>query len=345
MWSVIGHDDNVRLLGHALSLGRLAHAYLLVGPAHVGKMTLAMDLAAAVNCESGDPPCGECPQCRGVMAGRHADILVLAVEETAGKRSIGIDAVRDATRQAHLKPYQGHRRVFIVDGAEALSDEASNAMLKVLEEPPPQLLMLLLAPEAEPLIPTLRSRCQQLSLRPLSEDRVAGALAERWGAPTQDARRLARLSRGRIGWAVTAWRDPTVLETRARRLERIVAVVEGGVRERFAYAAELAGLVPQERTAVREVLDLWAGWWHDLLVVREGAPEAVLDGGQSEESGRSDWGFDRGELAQAVREVLLAQDMLELNANPRLVLEALMLALPTPVARDRPHARPSTGSE
>ncbi len=338
MWSVVGHEDAVRLLDRVRESERLAHAYLFVGPARIGKMTLAVDLAAAVNCESPEPPCGECAQCRQVRAGRHPDILVLGVEEAAGRRSIGIDAVRDATHQAHLKPYQGRRRVFIVDGAEALTDEAANAMLKLLEEQPDQLLLLLLTTDAERLIQTVRSRCQRLDLRPLPEPQVAQALQERWDAPEEEARSLARLSRGCIGWAVEAWQDPTVLETRARRLERIVAAVEGGVRERFAYAAELASLLPQERTAVRELLDLWAVWWHDLLVVGEGAPEAVLDEAATRGMRDDNRRFSRRELAGAIGEVLKARGLLELNANPRLVLEAMMLALPAG------GARPSTGS-
>lgn len=332
MWSVVGHEDAVRLFDRVRESGRMAHAYLFVGPARIGKMTLAVDLAAAVNCEGPEPPCGECAQCRQVRAGRHPDILVLGVEEAAGRRSIGIDAVRDATHQAHLKPYQGRRRVFIVDGAEALSDEAANAMLKLLEEPPDQLLLLLLATDAERLIPTVRSRCQRLDLRPLPEPLVARALEERWGTPAEEARSLARLSRGCIGWAVEAWQDPTVLETRARRLERIVTAVEGGVRERFAYAAELASLLPQERSAVRELLGLWADWWHDLLVVQEGAPEAALDEAPSPKTHNDTKRFSRRELAGAIGEVLRARELLDRNANPRLVLEAMMLALPSPAA-------------
>ena len=120
--------------------------------------------------------------------------------------------------------------------------------------------------------------------------------------------------------------------------KRIVAAVEGGVRERFAYAAELASLLPQERTAVRELLDLWADWWHDLLVVGEGAPEAVLDEAATRGMRDDNRRFSRRELAGAIGEVLKARGLLELNANPRLVLEAMMLALPAG------GARPSTGS-
>ena len=136
--------------------------------------------------------------------------------------------------------------------------------------------------------------------------------------PEPQARELASLSAGRLGWAVGAWEDPAVLETRDRRLERLTAAAEGGIEERFAYAAELANLLPQQRTAVRETLDLWAEWWLERLSSR-----AEADDGDAPVEGPN-----RGDLLVAVREVLRTQDLLDRNANPRLALEALMLALP-----------------
>ena len=334
MWNIVGHEDATRLLGRALETGRLAHAYLLVGPAHVGKTTLALDLAAAVNCIGDAPPCGACPQCRRVLERRHADIVTLGVEEGAGRKTIGIDAVRDAAHQVHLKPFEGALRVTIVSGAEFLSDGAANAMLKLLEEPPPQLLLVLLSEDAESVVPTVRSRCQRLDLRALPDAVVAEALVERWGAPPDEARTLARLAHGRLGWAVEALEDPSSLETRARRMERLQGMVGAGLRERFAYAAELAGLLPQQRTAVRETLDLWAAWWHDRLVVEEGVPgAATLELDPESPAGRSPaasgtFSFTREEMVRALRAVFRAEELLELNANPRLVLEELMLTLP-----------------
>lgn len=315
MWRVVGHPGAVRLLDRSLSEGRLAHAYLFTGPPHVGKTTLATDLIAAVNCDGPEPPCGECAQCRHVRDGRHADLLHLGVAEEEGRKAIGIDAVRDAAHQANLNPFEGRYRAFLIEGAEHLTDEAANALLKLLEEPPARLLLVLLSATPDGVLATVRSRCQRIDLRPLSTAAVAEALTTRWEVPEERADELASLSAGRLGWAVRAWEDPGILETRDRRLERLTAAAEGGIEERFAYAAELANLLPQQRTAVRETLDLWAEWWLDRL-------EAGIGG---EPSGD---GPSRGVLLQAVREVLRTQDLLDRNVNPRLALEALMLALP-----------------
>ena len=318
MWRVAGHPGAVRLLDRSLSQGRLAHAYLFTGPGQVGKATLAMDLVAAVNCEGAEPPCGECSQCRHTRDGRHADMLLLGVAEEEGRKAIGIDAVRDAAHQANLNPFEGRYRSIVIDGAEHLSDEAANALLKLLEEPPERLLLVLLTSSPDSVLATIRSRCQRIDLRPLSVDAVADALVGRWEVPEAQARDLAVLSDGRLGWAVRAWEDPAVLETRDRRLERLTAAAEGGIEERFAYAAELANLLPQQRTAVRETLDLWAEWWLERLSAQADVDEGEAVGVE----------LSTSELLSAAREVIRTQDLLDRNVNPRLALEALMLALP-----------------
>ena len=324
MWRVVGHPGAVRLLERSLSTGRLAHAYLFTGPPHVGKTTLALDLLAAVNCEGDAPPCGECSQCRHTWDGRHADLVHLGVAEEEGRKAIGIDVVRDASHQANLNPFEGRFRAIVIEGAEHLTEEAANALLKLLEEPPARLMLVLLTTSPDAVLGTIRSRCQRVDLRPLATDAVTEALTSRWEVPEAQARELASLSAGRLGWAVLAWEDPAVLETRDRRLERLTAAAEGGIEERFAYAAELANLLPQQRTAVRETLDLWAEWWLERLSAR-----AEADGGDALVEGPN-----RGDLLLAVREVLRTQDLLDRNANPRLALEALMLALPrVPVGR------------
>ena len=226
--------------------------------------------------------------------------------------------MRDAAHQANLNPFEGRYRAIVIDGAEHLTEEAANALLKLLEEPPERLMLVLLAASPDAVLATIRSRCQRIDLRPLSTGAVAEALTTRWEAPEATANELAALSGGRLGWAVRAWEDPAVLETRDRRLERLTAAAEGGIEERFAYAAELANLLPQQRTAVRETLDLWAEWWLERLSARAGAVE----------DGVSDEGPTTGDLLGAVREVTRTQDLLDRNVNPRLALEALMLALP-----------------
>ena len=172
MWQVQGQDHIVNQLESSLKQGRPAHAYLLVGPPHVGKMTLALNLAQGLNCLQGTGvPCGSCLQCLRIARGHHADVKVVAVGGTQGARAsrpdpgegprrgretvIGIDDVKEVLHQVNLKPFEGRVGVTIFDGAETMSDEAANALLKTLEEPPPQVVLVLLTSNEDAILPTV----------------------------------------------------------------------------------------------------------------------------------------------------------------------------------------------
>ena len=213
MWRTIGHDKALNVLRRSLDAGRLSHAYLLAGARHVGKMTLAMDLARAVNCLEDQVPCGRCGQCGRIDRRLHADVQVVGVQadetgEGRGRVAIGIDRVREVQRDASLKPYEGRSRVFIFDGAEHLSEEAANALLKTLEEPPDQVVLILLTADAGALLPTLVSRCQVLELRPVPSSLIAAELEAHHNVDAARADEIARLTNGRPGWAVNAAASP-----------------------------------------------------------------------------------------------------------------------------------------
>ncbi len=151
MWQVVGQDRVISLLQRSLEKKALAHAYLLVGPPHVGKMTLALDLAKAINCDAAAPPCGECTACRRIASGKHADVQIIGLAgdgdsaEARSQTEISIDQIRQMQHSACLPPFEGRYKVFIIEGAELLSNEAANCLLKTLEEPEEKIVFLLLA--------------------------------------------------------------------------------------------------------------------------------------------------------------------------------------------------------
>ncbi len=323
----------MRQLQKSLQGGRYSHAYLLVGPKQVGKGTLALNIAQAVNCLSPeDPPCGECTQCQRIAEGRHADVRVIGLQRVgeAGppRTEIGIGEVREVQSQASLKPYEGSHRVLIIDGAEYMSEEASNALLKTLEEPPPQVLFMLLTSAEEDLLPTIRSRCQRLELKPLPIEEVRTELVSAHSVEHQEAELLAHLSRGRLGWAISAAGDPSIMEARRTTLDPIAQLSEASLEERFEYASELSSLFYRNREGARQTLCMWLRWWRDLLLIVEGA-EAFVD--------NVDWmdtlrltasQFTTAQIAGFLSAILTTQEALDHNANARLALEVLMLRLP-----------------
>jgi DNA polymerase-3 subunit delta' len=201
MWQVIGQDKILSLLDYSLETNAIAHAYLVAGPRHVGKGTLAFNLAQALNCDSPEPPCGQCRSCQRILEGKHADVIPLGLDS---KTEIGIDDIRGLQRLANLPPYEGKYKVFIIDDAEYLSTEAANSLLKILEEPPQRVVWLLLAAEEEHLLPTIISRCQRLELKPVPSEQVQETLVNSYNIEANRAKLLAQLCHGRFGWALSA---------------------------------------------------------------------------------------------------------------------------------------------
>ena len=326
MWEVVGHEKAVALLDRSLRNGKLAHAYLFVGPPHVGKMRLAIDLAKAVNCEGQERPCGQCTQCVRIEKMKHADVHVIGVD---GRTEIGIDQMREMQHSANLKPFEGRHRVFVVDGAERLSHEATNCLLKTLEEPPPGVELILLASNERLLLGTVLSRCQRLELRPLPVAAVHTALVERWGLGEEKATMLAQLCGGCLGWAVTVADDDRVLQERSEKLASLVRLHRAERAERLSYAADLASQFARNRESVREILALWMGWWRDVLLTSEGCVDYIGNVDQREKLEEEALSYSLEGTKAFLESLRRALTQLEQNANPRLVLEVLMLSMPT----------------
>lgn len=325
MWQVIGQDRIVSLLDYSLETDAMAHAYLLVGPRHVGKKTLAINLAQALNCDGPQVPCGECRSCQRIRDGKHADVTAIGLDS---RTEIGIDDIRGLQRLANLPPYEGKCKVFIIEEAEYLSTEAANSLLKILEEPPPGVVWLLLAAEEEHLLPTITSRCQRLELKPVPSERVQEALVNSYNVDGDKAKLLTQLCHGRLGWALSALANEGILEQRSERIDRLVSLLTGGLEQRFAYAQELAGQFGQDRRAGAEITEIWCDWWRDLMLVKGGCPEAIINVDYRavlEEQARR---LSLSEIKEFLADVDLLQETISRNVNPRLALEWLMLSLP-----------------
>jgi DNA polymerase-3 subunit delta' len=218
---VVGHARPIALLRRALATDRLAHALLFAGPEGIGKRLVADALAAAVVCETkGTDVCGACPGCRQLAAGTHPDVLVVSLPQ--GKREVPIERVRDLNQFLRLQPLRAARKAAIIDDAHLLSLAAQNALLKGLEEPPLGALMILIAHNADALLPTVRSRCQRLLFAPLSSEEVDQVLRGRLGIAPEEIAAVAPFADGRPGRALALRKlVHTDGEPPATRLERL----------------------------------------------------------------------------------------------------------------------------
>jgi len=325
MWQVIGQDKILSLLDYSLKTNVIAHAYLLVGPRHVGKGTLAINLAQALNCDGPELPCGQCRSCQRILEGKHADVTPIGLDS---KTEIGIDDIRGLQRLANLPPYEGRCKVFIIDDAEYLSTEAANSLLKILEEPPLRVVWLLLAAEDEHLLPTIISRCQRLELKPVPSERIQEVLINSYNVDANTAKFLTQLCHGRLGWAVSALANDDILERRSQRIAKMVSLLTAGLEKRFAYAQELAIQFSQNRRAGAEIIESWLDWWRDLMLIKGGCQEAVINVDYETVLKEQARGLNLGEIKEFLANLGLLQEEISKNVNPRLAWEWLMLNLP-----------------
>ena len=326
MRAIYGNQQARARLERAALGDAVSHAWLLTGPAGIGKTTLALEFARLLQCAGRGPadsePCGECASCRKIAHGSHPDVTM--VEPEKGKRALGIDIVREMIRMASLAPTEGSWRIFVIPEIERMLLPSMNALLKTLEEPAPQVILLLTSSEPETLLPTVLSRCQIVPMLPLSPDEVARALTERWQVPDKEARALAGLANGRLGWAVRAAEKPELRDQRIHELDELAGLATASRDERL----RRAGALGTDVESARRVLELWTLWWRDVVLAAGGASHLATSGAlrtQAERLGRA-LGV---EGAQAFMKALLdAQLALEANANPRLTMEVLALDLP-----------------
>ncbi|MFQ5612099.1 MAG: ATP-binding protein [Anaerolineae bacterium] len=317
---VIGHEWATDLLGRGLANGRIPQALLITGPPNVGKTTLAIALAQTLNCTGEVAPCTECLSCRKIEGGHHPDVQVLDDAEAA----LRIDQIRSLQRDLSLSPHEGRYRVAILCNFERATLEAANALLKTLEEPASPVVLILTALEPGHLLPTIVSRCQGLSLRPLPVSQIAGVLVTRWGVPEAQAALLSQLSAGRLGWAIRAIEDETLLARRKERLADIVSLLGSNRTERLSYAQELG----QDAALTREALNLWASWWRDVLLLSSGSPAPISN---RDWLNVLHWLSERLSVAQVllvVQKICGALANLDRNVNSRLNLEVALLSLP-----------------
>jgi DNA polymerase-3 subunit delta' len=322
---IIGHDWAVDLFKRQYQAGRVPHALLISGPPHVGKSTLGHFFAQFLNCQAGTEapaqPCGACLACRKVSHGSHPDVRLL---EDDGQ-TLKIDQIRDLQRELSLSPYEGRYRVVVLSNFERATISAANALLKTLEEPAAQVVLILTAIDPGSLLPTIVSRCQGMGLRPLPLPQVVAALQSQWQAAPAQAELLAQLSAGRLGWAVQALQNEALLSHRQSCLEDLLDLVRMNRVERLAYAQGLS----HNQAVLKETLLVWLTIWRDLLLLQSGSTTNILN---------LDWQEQlrllaaQGSLNQAQMMVeRLRQAVLNLDhhVNARLNLEIVLLKMPT----------------
>ncbi len=322
-WSNIPGQKAVKeLIKSQLQEGRLSHAYLLLGPRGTGKQKFAWELAATCLClENEIESCGSCLSCRKIEHNNHPDVRAFSLAED--KKKIGIDIIRDLQHRLSLKPFEADRRFFIINEADKMTPQASNCLLKSLEDPPNYATLLLLAEEESRLLPTILSRCQHLRFHPLSREKIASMLQKEKELNRDAALHLSRLAAGSPGRALKLAEDDELPEYRKKTLN----FMEGLSRHKDVEILEEAEKWKKWLQEGMPLFDLLKEWFRDIIVYKRSGSGPVRNSdylSAIKETARS---FCPGELLEMLAAVERADEDIEANVRPELVLQVMLLNL------------------
>ena len=325
-WDMIGHEWAIQLLQGHIENNALRHAYLITGPAGIGKKTLAIRFIQAINCQESTEagvPCLECPTCKRLERMEHPDLFPVVLEEDS--KQIKIDQIRSLISTLSLSPYEAKRRIGLLLNFEQANKYTQNSLLKTLEEPPEPVILILTAVSGNLLYETITSRCEEIKLNTVPIQTTREGLEELHKIPSDQADFLAHISAGKPELALKYHQNPNTLEQRNTLLDKQLEILGSNSVLRFAYANQLI----KDPEMVQELLDIWSSLWHDILhqTGKSSSPIQNID-----RKGDIDFVAGKIDLMTAMstmNKFRRANGLLKENANLKLTVEDLLLQLPT----------------
>lgn len=324
-WNLIGHEWAVQMLKQHVVQGAHRQAYLITGPESVGRSTLALRFAQAINCpepvEIGEP-CLVCPTCSQLERLVHPDLAVVEAERKGGQ--LKVDQIRGLQHGLALAPYDAKYRIAILLRFEEANQQAANALLKTLEEPPLQVVLLLTSVSADRLLPTIVSRCEVIRLRPVPAAVLNQGLSNMWHVPPHEADLLTHLSGGRPGYAFRLYQNPEELSNRKIWLDDQLNLMSASRVARFEYVETMA----KNPHTLSEILKVWLSFWRDILLRSSSSNSQITNIDYRERINELARRFNYEQAFKLVVALEKVFEDLAHNVNPRLALEVFMLDLP-----------------
>ena len=315
---ILGHERQKEILRRALANGRLAHAYLFSGPDGIGKRLMALALARAVVCLE-QRGCGHCQACRKIDHQNHPDLHML---EPDGN-SIKIEQIRTFQRELNFKPLEAPRKICLIEQAEAMTVGAANALLKTLEEPRGDTLLILLSAQPNRLLETIRSRCQPLPFTRHPNSRIQAELEKQLGIESTESHVLAALSEGSFKKAFGKDRE-LYLEQRRELLKTLTGLSSGSILPILDFAEQLAA----DKTILPDILEIFQAFYRDVLMTLQGRGDEELVNLDLKDKVRRVSGRETAATILAKLDALIeVRRQLDRNVNRQLAVEVLLLKL------------------
>lgn len=261
--SIIGHKQIIEHLQNAISMDKVSHAYIFNGPDKAGKMLLANSFAAALQCEQhGTDGCMACHSCKQVISGSHPDIIYLQHEKP---NTISVDDIRtQINNDVEVKPYASPYKIYIIDEAEKMNQQAQNALLKTIEEPPAYAVILLLTTNADSFLPTILSRCITLNLKVVPDQTIREFLMKEYNVPDYQADICTAFAQGNVGKAIQLAGSAEFNEIKASAVQLLRRMKDIELYEMM----EAIKQIGDYKLSINDYFDIMTIWYRDVLLYK-----------------------------------------------------------------------------
>jgi len=335
-WPVVGHSKIQQFLQKSLVNDKLAHAYLFSGQAHLGKSLVAQNFIGSILCrdyheqiksEAKNFPCGECIFCQQLDKGIHPDIYKLNKEED--KKNISVEQVREMHKFLNLSSFLNSYKIAVIEDAQDLSEAAQNALLKILEEPAPKTILILLVSDYNFLLPTISSRCQLIKFWPLSEEEIFHHLIG-LGTSREQAKIFTALANGQIGLAINYYQKPELFNAYLEETGRILDVFDQDLAARFQIMGKIfqeAKDSPETAKFIQGELNYWQLILRDILTSKNNLNNLLVNLYFQEKIKTLATKYSQPRILALLSQVEQIKRYLNYNINPRLAVENLLINL------------------
>lgn len=329
-----GQEKAIVFLKRIIASYKIAPAYLFTGIQGIGKTTTAMAFALLINCM--DPVDGDgckiCTSCKKIIGGNHPDIII--IEPDKDKKGIGINQIREINRHLAFSPALERYRIIIIDPAEKMTDEAANAFLKTLEEPPPHNIFILNVRDPGELLLTIVSRCQKVPFKPLPTEDIVNLLINEEDMDKEKATIVARLSEGSLGRAIKISKDDLFTD-RVSWITMLNSVINRPYDILIDMAHELTGFGKRSATdkelkddRIALMLGIWKSWYRDILIFKlEGKLDLILNSDLNNHLKKASALYTVDALIRSLAVIARAEYDLMNNKNLLFLLERSLLGL------------------
>lgn len=316
---IIGEEKVVTHLKNALAEGHTAQAYMISGEDGMGKRTIAEAFASSILCENRAPGeylnCGKCRSCHQISTGNHPDCREVVHEKP---QVITVDEIRtQVVSDVDIKPYQGDRKVYIIPDAQMMNEQAQNALLKTLEEPPGYAVIILLTANEDMILPTIRSRCIRLSLSPLPQKLIEETLTRSYQIPEYRTKSIVRFARGNLGRAIEIAGQDEFIEKRQRVEDIMKKVVRTESYDWGDWISELT----EDKAQLPFYLEMFYDWYRDILMKKAGASEdRLMFSEQIQAISEEAETYEFGDITKCIESIEKADRLIKEQVRPDLVL-------------------------